>query len=84
MPSSCSGAMYPAVPSVIVTSNTVPLPFSLSTSIWPFISSTMLFVIGMPSPVLPYLLVLEESSCENGSNSFGRYSLLMPIPVSLI
>ena len=48
----------------------------------PFIISTMFFVMGMPRPVLPNLLVAEESSCENASKSFGRYSLLMPMPVS--
>ena len=62
----------------------VPTSFSLSTSIVPFISSTMLFVIGMPRPVEPYLLVVELSSCENGSKMFGRYSLLMPMPVSFM
>ena len=49
-------------PSVTVTVKVVPLPFSLSTTMFPFISSTMLFVMGMPKPVLPYLLVDDESS----------------------
>ena len=32
----------------------------------------MLFVIGIPSPVLPYLFVEDESSWLNGSNKSGR------------
>ena len=48
----------------------------------PFIISTMFFVIAMPRPELPYLLVVEESSWAKVSNSLGRNSLLMPIPVS--
>ena len=67
-----------------MTVKVVPAPFSLSTSICPFISSTILLVMGMPRPVLPYRLVLEESSWANASNSFGRNSLLMPMPVSLM
>ena len=50
----------------------------------PFIRSTIFFVIAMPSPVLPYLLLRLESSCVKESNIFGRKLLSMPIPVSLI
>ena len=67
-----------------MTVKVVPLPFSLCTSMVPFISSTMLLVMGMPRPELPHRLVEEESSWEKGSKSFGRYSLLMPMPVSLM
>ena len=70
--------------SVTVTVNVVPLFFSLSTWISPFIMSTMFFVIAMPRPVLPYWLEVPLNSCEKASNSFGRYSLLMPMPVSFM
>ena len=40
--------------------------------------------MAMPRPVLTYLFVVEESSWENVSNSRGRYSLLIPMPVSEI
>ena len=67
-----------------VTVNVVPSPFLLSTSICPFISSTRLFVIGMPRPVLPNWFVEDESSWEKASNILGRYSSLIPIPLSRI
>ena len=60
------------------------MPCSLSTWILPFIISTIVFVIAMPSPELPNLLVVEESSWLNASNSFGRNSSLIPMPVSEI
>ena len=81
---SFSSALRLESASVTVTVNVVPLPFSLSTSILPFISFTRLLVIDMPNPVLPYLFVDEESSWLNASKIFGRYSLLMPMPVSLM
>ena len=43
---------------VMLTVNSVPTPFSDSTEIVPFISSTIFFVMAMPRPVLPYLLFL--------------------------
>ena len=81
-PSSDVPSLVADSPSVTVTVKVVPTPFSLSTSIWPFMSSTMLLAIGMPSPVLPYLLVEAASSWLKASKICGRYSLLMPIPVS--
>ena len=63
--------------------NVVPLPFSLSTSMVPFIISTMLFVMASPSPVLPYWFALCASSWLNVSKMRGRKSLSMPMPVSL-
>ena len=70
--------------SVTTTVNSVPTSFSDSTLIVPFIISTIFFVIAIPRPVLPYLFLVLPSSCENGSNILGRYSLLIPMPVSLI
>ena len=40
--------------------------------------------MAMPKPVLPKRLVVEESSWLKASNSLGRNSLLMPMPVSRI
>ena len=68
--SSC--ACLSVVRSVTVTVKVEPTPFSLSTAMLPFIISTMFLVMAMPSPVLPYLLLLCSSSCEKGSNIFGR------------
>ena len=66
------------------TVKVVPSPFLLVTSIVPSIMSTSLFVMAMPRPEPPYLLVELSSSCENASNIFGRYSSSIPAPVSLM
>ena len=84
IPISLSSLFFSDSPNVIVTEKDVPFPFSLSTVIVPFISSTMLFVIDIPSPVLPYLPVGDDSSWLNGSKIWGKKSLLIPMPVSLI
>ena len=41
------------------------------------------WLITRPSPVPPYLRVVEASACENASNTFSIWSGVMPIPVSL-
>ena len=65
-----------------ITVNSVPTPFSDSTSIVPFIISTRFFVIAIPSPVLPYLLLRLPSSWAKASNTLGMKSRSMPMPVS--
>ena len=49
----CAPSPQADSPSVTVTVKVEPTPFSLSTEMLPFISSTMLLVMGMPRPVLP-------------------------------
>ena len=60
----------------------LPLPYSLSTHIFPFISSTNFLDITRPSPVPPYFLVVLPSACENDLKSLACCSLVSPIPVS--
>ena len=43
----------------------------------------MLFVMAMPRPELPYLLVRPLSSCAKVSKTCGMNSSLMPMPVSV-
>ena len=69
--------------SVTTTVNSVPTPFSDFTDIVPFIISAIFLAIAIPSPVLPYLLFLLESSCAKVSKTFGKNALSIPIPVSL-
>ncbi len=38
--------------------------------------------MARPSPVPPYLRVVEPSACSNGSKIARRFSAGMPIPVS--
>ena len=52
-PPSASACFRSDSPRVTVTVKVLPFPFSLSTSMCPFISSTTLFVMDMPRPVLP-------------------------------
>mmetsp|Transcript_95792 Transcript_95792/g.139923 ORF Transcript_95792/g.139923 Transcript_95792/m.139923 type:complete len:214 (+) Transcript_95792:2562-3203(+) len=61
---------------------TEPLPSLLSTPIVPFISSANCFEIASPSPVPPYVRVVDESTCEKRLNSFFCPSSEMPIPES--
>ena len=62
--------------------NFVPTPCVLSTWMLPPISSIMDFTIGRPSPVPATLFSVVVCSLENSSKICGRYSSLMPIPVS--
>ena len=47
---------------VILTVNVVPTPFSESTTMLPFIISTIFLVMAIPKPVLPNLFVEVELS----------------------
>ena len=58
------------------------LPGSLSTQIRPPISSTSRDEIVRPSPVPPYLRVVELSACANGSKMALALLGGMPMPVS--
>ncbi len=60
-----------------------PFPFSLSTAIVPPINSTSCLQIFSPSPVPPYCLEMEASTCEKLWNSLSSSFLSMPIPVSI-
>ena len=60
-----------------------PLPGSLSTVMSPPIIWQKRWLIASPSPVPPYLRVVEASACVNAWNSFAICSGVMPMPVSL-
>ena len=66
-----------------VTTNSVPTPFSLCTSISPFIKSTIFLVIAMPRPVPITALAPLFNSRSKGSKTFFTKSELMPMPLSL-
>ena len=68
---SSAGPVRRLLRSGITTVNSVPAPFSDSTLIVPFIISTMLFVMAMPRPVLPYLFLRVLSSWEKASKILG-------------
>ena len=68
----------------IVTTNEVPLFFSLSTSIAPPISWTRLYTIDRPRPLPALFLAPSCISCSNGWNSFLINSSDIPLPVSVI
>ena len=70
-------------PNSAVKLNVLPLPYSLSTHIFPFIISTRRLQIVNPSPVPPNLRVVDESACVKDLNSFPFCSSVNPIPVSL-
>ena len=56
-----------AIPNRAVKWNVLPRPASLSTRIAPPIRSTSREQIASPSPVPPYLRVVEPSACRNAS-----------------
>ena len=60
-----------------------PWPSRLLTPIVPPISSTSCLQIASPSPVPPYLRVVEASAWVKGGNSGAIWSCRMPIPVSV-
>ncbi len=60
-----------------------PLPGALSTVTSPPIIWQKRRVIASPSPVPPYLRVVDASACENGWKSRPSCSEVMPMPVSL-
>ena len=59
-----------------------PLPSVLSTRMSPFISWQSLWQIARPSPVPPYLRVVDESTWLNALKSRSIRSGGMPMPVS--
>jgi hypothetical protein len=59
-----------------------PRPAALSTVIVPSIISTKRLVITRPSPVPPYLRVVEASACTNGWKSRAFCSGVIPMPSS--
>ena len=65
------------------TVTVVPLPCSLSISIFPPIASTSLLVIVIPSPVPETPLRVALRSLEKELNTYGRNSFDIPIPLSL-
>ena len=81
---SCSlyTSSFDTVSSEIVTVNFVPTSWLLSALMFPPISSISDFTIGRPSPVPTTLFSVDVCSLENSSNIWGRYSSLIPIPVS--
>ena len=62
--------------------NVLPLPSTLSADIRPPIIPTSRDEIARPSPVPPYLRVVELSTWEKAWKIFARDSLGMPTPVS--
>src|SRR5260221_14701426 len=54
-----------------------PWPHALSTWISPPIIVQNARLMARPSPVPPYLRVVEESACVNGGNSFDTWSGVM-------
>ena len=61
-----------------------PTPSLLLTSIVPPIFSIRPFTIAIPSPIPCCVLLASSLSCENGSNICSWYSLLIPMPVSVM
>ena len=64
------------------TRKILPLSTSLETSMVPPISSTMFFVIAIPSPVPCTLFVVLFSALVKASKILSRYSGVMPYPSS--
>ena len=86
----CTGASFAKSTCVtlhlvlIFTTNSVPLPTSLKTCTVPPILSISCLQIDNPSPVPDLFLPTLSSSLPKSTNNFGKSSLLMPTPVSLI
>ena len=70
-------------PNLAVKAKVLPRPGSLSTVIVPPIRATRRAAIDRPSPVPPYLRVVEVSSCSKARKIFSCLSGGMPMPVSL-
>ena len=68
--------------SVIVKANVLPAPRRLDTVIEPPIMATSCEEMVSPSPVPPYLRVVELSACENDSKIVCSLSGAIPMPVS--
>ena len=59
-----------------------PWPGVLSTQTWPSISSTSFLEMARPSPVPPYLRVVELSAWLNDWNNRSHCSAVIPMPLS--
>ena len=70
------------ISSGIVTENTLPTPYVLSTFIVPPSISTKLLVIARPSPVPSIDVFLSASSLSNFVNKWESCSSFIPRPVS--
>ena len=66
----------------ILTVNFEPLPKTLWTTIFPFISSTSFLVIASPKPVPSIVTLSSKSRRSNLLNNLSIFSFLIPIPVS--
>jgi len=68
----------------IITRKTLPCSYSLSTIIFPPIISTKVLLIESPKPVPTMVRFCSVSIRWKVLNSFGRSSLRIPMPLSLI
>ena len=66
----------------ILIVNLEPLPKTLCTTIFPFISSTNFLVIAKPNPVPSIVTFSSKSSRSNLLNNLSIFSFFIPIPVS--
>ena len=66
-----------------VNQNVEPFPSRLSTPMSPPINAASCFEMARPSPVPPYLRLVDESTWVNFSNRIPSLSSGIPIPVSL-
>ena len=78
----CLSACLSGIRNSSSTWKRLPLSTSLETSIVPPISSTIFFVIAMPSPVPCTLLVVLFSALVKASKIVFKYSGVMPYPSS--
>jgi len=79
---SSAGVISVCIAKGAVKEKMLPLPSLLSTEIVPPIRSTMDLEMVRPSPVPPYLRVVEESACVNRSKMLWILSAGIPMPVS--
>ncbi len=70
-------------PNHAVKEKVLPRPGRLSTVIFPPMRATSRAAIVRPSPVPPYLRVVEASSCSKAPKILSCLSGEMPMPVSL-
>ena len=75
--------MSATTPSRAVNQKRLPRPGSLLTPASPPIRCASRRVIDSPSPLPPYLRVVDASACSNALNRRARSCASMPIPVSL-
>jgi len=70
------------LPSRAVSQNVLPAPKRLCAPASPPINCASRRLIASPSPVPPYLRVVELSACSKAVNSRGMFSAVMPMPLS--